>query len=450
MSHQRKTLSGWGRYPVVDASVLTLRSTPDAVANLLDTSDSVIARGMARSYGDASLPTASGRAVKTRWLDRFIAFDPETGILTAEAGVTLESIVDVAVPAGWFLPVSPGTRFVSLGGAIASNIHGKNHHKVGAIVRFVEELEVLTGKGRVRCSPSCNAPLFFATVGGYGLTGLILSATIRLRKIETTSIAARFIKVASLEEALAIDLSVSEDYEYSVTWLDALAPKQNLGRGIVMLGNHARRDELPVSCQARPLRHRWARAFGPPDMIPGWLLNPFTNRIFNTAYGNRFLGREASSLVGLESWFYPLDRVSDWNRFYGKTGFVEFQCSLPTDSAGAGMRALLSRIQVAGTGSFLAVYKRMGHDAVTMPFAIPGFTLAIDFGLQQPRVLTLIAELERIVIEHGGRVYLSKDASMGPETFRRMYPEYAEWSNVVAEWAPGKLFRSRMSDRLAL
>jgi len=405
---------------------------------------------MGRSYGDVGLPATGGVAVQTRWFDRFLDFDAEAGTITAEAGVTLEQIVDLCLPRGWFLPVTPGTRFISVGGAIASNVHGKNHHHAGAIVNFIESLELLSEGGVLGCSRTVNPDVFFATVGGYGLTGLILRATLRLRRVDSSLIEAKFVKASCLEEAIEIDFSSGNDYEYSVTWLDALAGVRNLGRGLVMLGNHAEAERLPAPLRRHGLENRWSPTFRAPPVFPGWVLNTASNKMLNTAYGNRFIGREKKAFVGLESWFYPLDRVLDWNRFYGRHGFVEFQCSLPENSAQAGMRVLLSRIRKAGLGSFLAVYKRIGHDGVTLPFAVPGLTLAMDFGLRRPEVLPLLDELDRVVIDHGGRIYLSKDARMKPATFRQMYPEYETWREVVRKVSPRGIFRSGMSERLGL
>lgn len=407
---------------------------------------------MGRSYGDASLASdqKDSAAIITRWQNRLLDLDPDRGFLTAEAGTTLERILDTIIPHGWFLPVTPGTRFVSLGGALAGNVHGKNHHVSGSIVRFVNWLDVLTEGGVLRCSADQNAELFFATVGGYGLTGLILRASLRLKKIESAWIKARLLHVADLDAGLLLSETLDRDYEYSVTWIDALARGKKLGRGIAMFGYHASPAELDPSRRAEPLRNRWKRRIVAPRNFPGAALNNVTNHIFNFAYRHRFLGRERNGLLCLESWFYPLDRIVAWNRFYGRAGFVEYQCALPRPTAAAAMRDILERVQAARVGSFLAVYKRISDDGVAMPFAIPGYTLSLDFGLRNPDIFPLLDALDRIVVQYGGRICLSKDARLSAEMFREMYPEYPRWRAIVSKWAPSGRFSSRLSQRLRL
>lgn len=449
MKVARSIMAGWGNHPVVDARRVEPSRPPGDVA-LLSGDIPLIPRGKGRSYGDASLPAPYGTAIDTRWLNKFVGFDSERGIVSAESGTSLEQLLDVIVPRGWFLPVSPGTRLISLGGALASNIHGKNHHRRGGIVDFVESLTALTENGPVECSRHQESELFRATVGGYGMTGVITQATLRLMRIETSLIEHRLIKVPDLATAMSVCEENDERYEYSVTWLDNLAGGNALGRGMVMLGNHARLDALPASRRGRALDLSWKRQLSAPRRFPGQLLNNVSNRLFNWAYGNKFLGRETTGLSTFESWFYPLDGIANWNRFYGAGGFVEYQCAIPLESAAAGLRAVLKRVHDRGLGSFLAVYKRIGRDNVTLPFAMPGYTLCLDFAAGRPGLYETLDELDEIVIEHGGRVYLSKDSRLKPAVFRRMYPEYPEWRAVVDRYAPGCRFQSRLSQRLEL
>ncbi len=450
-SNNSKTLllSGWGNYPQASCHCA---EPVDAAADWRDFGGfpHLIARGMGRSYGDASLAPVGSLVVATRWQNKFLAFDREQGLLTAQAGVTLGEIIDVIVPTGWFLPVTPGTRLVSLGGVLASNIHGKNHHAAGAIVQFVESLRVQTESGGFDCSRAQHAELFFATVGGYGLTGIITQATLRLKKIETAWIDARFVKVPDLDTAMATSLELEKQFEYSVVWIDSLARGKNFGRGIVMAGNHAKLSDLAGRAAAQPLRNDWSPPVTAPAKFPGWILNNATNRLFNFAYAHRFPGREARQLVRFEPWFFPLDRVAGWNRFYGGRGFVEYQCALPLATAAAGGRELLERIARAGLGSFLSVFKRIGDDAVTLPFAMPGWTLAMDFGIRGPELFPVLDELDKIVLRHGGKIYLSKDARLKADTFRAMYPELPRWRAVVEKFNPARRFQSRLSQRLQL
>lgn len=443
-------LAGWGNCPQASCH---LAEPADAAADWqnFESFPHLIARGMGRSYGDASLAPAGSLVVGTRWQNKFLAFDRAQGLLTAQAGVTLGEIIDVTVPAGWFLSVTPGTRHVSLGGALASNIHGKNHHAVGAIVQFVESLRVLTEQGVFDCSRTQHAELFFATVGGYGLTGLITQATLRLKKIETAWIDARFVKVPDLDTAMAVSLELEKQFEYSVVWIDSLARGKHFGRGIVMAGNHAKLSDLAgAAAAAQPLHNAWSPTLSAPRKFPGWVLNNATNRVFNFAYAHRFPGREARQLVRFEPWFFPLDRVAGWNRFYGGRGFVEYQCALPLATAAAGGRELLERIRRAGLGSFLSVFKRIGDDAAMLPFAMPGWTLAMDFGVRGPELFPVLDELDKIVLQHGGKIYLSKDARLKADTFRAMYPELPRWMAVVEKFNPARRFQSRLSQRLQL
>jgi decaprenylphospho-beta-D-ribofuranose 2-oxidase len=253
-----------------------------------------------------------------------------------------------------------------------------------------------------------------------------------------------------LNEALDLDLQHEEEFEYSVTWLDALAGPSRLGRGMLMLGNHAGVDRVRSAGLREKLEVKWNRTVTAPRGMPGIFLNKASNLALNTAYANRFAGKSKEGLVGIESWFYPLDRVRDWNRFYGKSGFVEFQCSLPSSSARAGMKRLLAEVRRAGQGSFLAVYKRVGNDGSMMPFASSGFTLAMDFGLRARGVIQLIAQLIQIVREHGGRLYLSKDACMKPDDFHATYPEYSVWNSVRKKLDPEGMMASHMSRRLEM
>lgn len=451
MKSSRSVLSGWGHFPRAQCRCVV---SIDPIENLdcLAQFPRVIARGMGRSYGDASLAAnqEDSAAVITRWQDKLLDFDRDRGILTAQAGTTLERILDAIIPHGWFLPVTPGTRFVSLGGALAANVHGKNHHLRGAIVKFVNWLDVLTERGVVRCSAEQDAELFYATIGGYGLTGLILRASLRLKKIESAWVRTHLVRAVDLEAGIELCETLDAGYEYSVTWLDALARGKNLGRGIVMLGNHVALDQLDAASREEPLRNCWTTRFVAPKNFPGAALNNVTNHVFNFAYSHRFLGRERDGFSRFESWFYPLDRIVGWNRFYGRNGFVEYQCALPASTAATGMREILERIQTARVGSFLAAYKRISDDGVAMPFAMPGYTLALDFGLRHREIFHVLDELDRIVVQHGGRVCLSKDARLSAEMFREMYPEYPRWRETVSAWAPSGRFASRLSQRLRL
>lgn len=412
-------LGGWGRYPVADCRVADLRDETGARDAVLRASGTLIARGQGRSYGDAALNPAG--TLLTRRLNRFLAFDPQTGDLTCESGVLLDDILSVFVRRGWFPPVTPGTRQVSLGGMIAADVHGKNHHQAGPFCRHIRVLDLMLADGRVvTCSPDREPGLFRATCGGMGLTGIILRATVRLMPIETAWIRQRVIRCASLSEVMAA-FAAAGDASYSVAWIDGLSGGGALGRSVLFLGEHARRQDLPPSLRQHPLRVPEHRRLSVPVPLPGAVLSPSMVRLFNGVYFRR--AQEGTGLVDLDSFFYPLDAVRHWNRIYGRRGFVQFQCVLPLAASAEGLARLLAVTAAAGLGSFLSVLKLFGPGPGGMlSFPMEGYTLALDFPLSAA-VPGLLRRLEAIVCDHGGRLYLAKDALMTPQTFRSGYPE---------------------------
>ena len=448
MKYSEKILSGWGNFNEIKCFCAEPK---ESIKNVDEISsfNHLIARGKGRSYGDSSLPDDDALALLMKWQNKFLYFDKEQGLLKAEAGITFEEILDLIIPFGWFLPVTPGTRHITLGGALASNVHGKNHHKSGPIVNFVESFEILTEKGKFICTPKENNSLFYATIGGYGLTGIIQNATIKLKRIETAFINTRLIKISSLAEGMALCQELDDKYEYSVTWLNIFSLKKHLGSGLVMLGNHAKFEDLPAKYKKKPLKNTWKLTFNAPRIFPSIMLNNFTNKIFNFAYGNKFIGKEHRSILNFESWFFPLDAINNWNILYGKRGFIEYQFALPVDRAETGMREIVKHIQKNKMGSFLAVYKRMGDDMVTLPFSMPGYTLAIDFKVND-KIFGVMNELDELVIQNKGKIYLSKDSRLSASGFRAMYPEYEKWLKIVDTYSPRRIFQSKLSKRLGL
>ncbi|MDB5047926.1 MAG: linked oxidase-like protein [Fibrobacteres bacterium] len=409
-------------------------------------------RGQGRSYGDASLPASNHLAVNSYRLDRFLSFNPFSGVVDAEAGVTLHAILRIAVPRGFFLPVTPGTMFVSLGGAIASNVHGKNHHHSGSLEHFILELEVATPSGTFVCSPDAHPELFRATVGGYGLTGFITRARLRLKPIETAQVDCLRLRAPGLDSLFALLSKHDAGFEYSVAWLDTLARGRHLGRGVLMLGNHAplagtERDAAGGEKSAA-LMHAEARKFKVPFAMPRALLNrPFLSA-FNRAF-YRF-SRNGKSREGFEGFFYPLDRIRDWNLLYGKPGFFQYQCVIPDPRGEDGIAAALAFLSGNGLGAFLSVLKRCGDDQVMLPFCKRGYTLALDIPFRGKESLRLLDRLDALVLTYGGRVYLTKDARLSAETFRAMYPESKAWMETVRRYNPSATSNSRMAERLEL
>lgn len=435
-------LSGWGRYPLAEGRLSTPRDLPALAALVQD--GPLIARGMGRAYGDAAI---GPHAVSMLAFNRMISFDEATGQLVAEAGVTLGEIIAAFLPQGWFLSVTPGTQFVSLGGAIAADVHGKNHHVDGSFGSFVDWLEVMGADGQItRTTP--GEDLFALTLGGMGLTGIIHRAAIRLRSVETGWIRQTTQAAPSLDAALAIFESTAQA-TYSMAWIDCAATGARMGRSLVMTGEHATRRELPAARRARPFdtpRHAGPRV---PFDLPGFLLNPWSIRAFNELYYWKGSRAQPMSLVGWEPFFYPLDAIRDWNRIYGRRGFLQFQCVVPLESHAEGLRAILTAISRTGAGSFLAVLKRFGPQDSRLSFPMEGYTLALDFPVND-RSLALMPDLDRITADHGGRFYLAKDARISAETHRRTDPRFA----ALADWRAARglttRFSSAQSRRLGL
>ena len=438
-------LSGWGRYPRIEAR-LVRPDALDAVPGLM-AAGPLIARGNGRAYGDAAISRQA--TLDMRPFNRMASFDPDTGVLVAEAGVLLAEVIDVFLPRGWFPLVTPGTKFVSLGGAIAADVHGKNHHKDGAFSACVEWLELVGPDGTVRrASRSENADLFGWTCGGMGLTGVIRRAAIRLRPVETGWIRQRAIPAPNL--AAAMDLfEAAQDATYSVAWIDCLASGRARGRSIVMLGEHAIRAELRDRQRADLFVERRKGAKTVPFDFPQFALNPLSVRAFNQLYYAAGRWNAGESLIDFDSYFYPLDALLEWNRIYGKAGFAQFQCVIPLAASAQGMDALLAAIARSGQGSFLAVLKRMGAQDSRFSFPMEGYTLALDFPIRR-ETPALFTELERIVVDHGGRFYLAKDAFLSPETLRAADPRTAAFTAMRGETGSGARFVSALSERLAL
>ncbi|MFO0946060.1 MAG: FAD-binding oxidoreductase [Planctomycetota bacterium] len=443
-----RDLSGWGNFPRVRCAVVELKE-PFSNLDPFESFVYLTARGQGRSYGDASLAAEGGAVLQTSPNGPIIALDSLQGTITVDAGVTLERVLDVVVPKGWIVPVMPGTRFVSMGGAVAGNIHGKNHHRRGAIGKFVDQITLLTETGRFTCGPTEHRELFLATIGGFGMTGLIQSVKLRLLPLSTSRILARRVRCVDFEQILARLDEEDGRHEYSLAWIDTLAKGRSLGRGIVMFGDHAAVSDLPQLEQKNPLQLKWKREKRVPPSLGKVLLGRWCNHLFN-ALQYHWGGRSsAESLVEMEPWFFPLDGLRDWNQLYGPPGFLQYQFVIPRDhEPRIAFRKVLERLLKRKIGSFVAGLKTLGNDDVLLPFAREGYTFGIDFGFRDRDIRVLLSELDKIVLDHGGRVCLSKDSRLTAEMFRGMYPEFESWIKVVRQYAPTGRFRSRMSYRL--
>ncbi len=409
----------WGRWPRHEHHVFSLsnRFAP------LPVFDSMLPYGNGRSYGDVC-QNDGGHLLVTRGLDRFIAFDPASGVLDCEAGVLLSEIIDLVLPRGWFPMVTPGTRFVTIGGAIANDVHGKNHHRAGSFGNHVLDFDLLRSDGSVlRCSRDVNREWFAATVGGLGLTGLILRARIQLRPVPGPWIGGDSLRFGSLNEFFALSTASDAGYEYTVAWIDCAAAGRNLGRGVFMRGNH-----VPAS--------GWepnGRSLRMPLTPPLSLINSVSLRLFNQLYFHRPGARLDNAVWHYRPFFYPLDSVLEWNRIYGPKGFFQYQCAVPQQGAEEALTEMLRRIAKSGLGSFLAVLKLFGHvpSQGMLSFPRPGATLALDFPNRGPVTLALLESLDAITRDVGGAVYPAKDARMSSVSFKQYYPAWKEFARYV-------------------
>lgn len=380
-------------------------------------------------------------------LNRLLSFDEEAGVLETEAGVGLGEILDAFMPRGFFLPVVPGTRFVTVGGAIASDIHGKNHHQDGTFSNFVVDLTLLTPGGElVRCSPELYRDLFWATVGGMGLTGIIVMARIQLRRVTTGYISVDYRKAGDLDAALRLFDEADDQYPYSVAWIDCLSKGKSLGRSVLMFGDHATLER--VKDDGLDKRAGRARLQVPFD-APGVVLNRLSVQAFNSLYYAVHRTRD-DAVSTTDQFFFPLDGVNNWNRLYGRRGFVQYQAVIPLESGVAGVRRLLEGLSASGMSSFLAVLKKMGPGGEGhLSFPIEGYTLALDIPRRRG-VGKLLGALDRVVLDHGGRIYLTKDASLVAGSFRQMYPRLPRFESVKNAIDPEGRFSSSQARRLGI
>jgi len=407
------THQSWGRYPRAQQEIQPLRSRFDLPE--FTAGKRYLPQGLGRSYGDSCL-NDGGVLLTTRRLDRFIAFDEQAGVLECEAGVSLQEILELVLPRGWFLPVTPGTAQVTVGGAIANDVHGKNHHAAGSFGHHLLEFELLRSDGqRLRCAPDHNTALFIATIGGLGLTGLILRARLQLRRVPGPGIAGEETRFGSLEEFFQLTAAADGRYEYTVSWIDCLSRQ---GRGRFSAGNHS------AGAGIAPPRRQPALPLTPPLS----LVNGLSLRLFNQLNYTRPPAGRRERHWHYRPFLYPLDAIRNWNRMYGPRGFLQYQCVLPPPAAQAGVAEMLKLIAASGEGSFLAVLKVFGDlpSLGLLSFARPGVTLAVDFPHRGASTLALLDRLDAVSRAAGGAVYPAKDARMSGAAFRQYCPRWAE------------------------
>ena len=441
-----RLLTGWGR---TSPSRATVVETPDVdvIADALREAGprGALARGLGRSYGDVA-QNAGGVVLDMTACRGIERLDERTGTLTALAGTSFDEILQAIVPRGWFVPVTPGTRFVTLGGAIANDVHGKNHHVDGGIGDHVVSLDLLSPVDGVVTAVTPEDAAFSATVGGMGLTGVIVRATLRLHPIETSSMRVDTDRARDLDELMSLMAHGDERARYSVAWVDCLARGRSLGRGVLTRGDHAIREEVPS--RGDPLEYRPGHLPGVPSSMPNVVSTPAI-RAFNAAWFRRAPRKERGRIQPLTSFFHPLDAVPNWNRLYGRAGLVQYQLAVPFGSEGV-VRSAIELLSGAGAGSFLAVLKRFGRGRGGMSFPIEGWTLALDLPAADRSLRPLLERVDRSVAEAGGRVYLAKDSRLDPALLLEMYPDLDRWREERARLDPASVLRSDLDRRLDL
>ncbi len=447
---EEQTLFGWGHHPVERCRVFRPeRATSTRPLVVSEDAPGLIARGRGRAYGDAALNAGQG-VVSTERLDRFLAFDEETGLLHCEAGVTLPEIIDLLLPRGWFFPVTPGTKHISVGGAVAADVHGKNHHRDGSIGGFLRELTVRLADGeRVVCAPSIRPDLFHATVGGMGLTGIVLDAKIQLKPVETAWVRSVTTRTGDIDETLERVIEGDRAHGYAVNWIDCQTRGRHMGRAVLLRADEATVAEVPAEQRARPLEISPPTQLTVPFSMPSGLMNRFATAAFNALY--YAANRPGEAVVNFEQYFYPLDAIHRWNRIYGRRGVLQYQVVIPTDRARDTVKRMIERIAASRRPSFLGVIKSMGDEGDgLLSFPRPGLTLSVDFPYPDDALTALLHGLDELVLEAGGRVYLAKDSCLRAEHVPLMYPNLERWRAVKQAVDPHGRFSSSLSRRLGL
>ncbi len=445
-------LTGWGRVSPSSAE-LAEPATIDSAAQLLRAGADirgVIARGLGRSYNNAA-QSADGVVISTARMNRIIELDATTGLVTCEAGVSLEQLMVAGLPAGWFVPVSPGTRQVTIGGAIAADVHGKNHHVAGSFARHVPSLQILLPDGDVRTVTSSSDPaLFWATAGGMGLTGIIVRATVQLKRVATSRVRVDTVRTADIDETMAMLAEHDRRYGYTVAWSDSMARGASLGRSVITSGDFADLADLPPADRADPFAFRPGARVGVPAGFPPGLINRYTVRLANEAWYRKAPRSRTGELQTIGAFFHPLDGIRNWNRVYGPGGFRQYQYVVPFGQEAA-VRRSFELVSEAHAPSFVTVLKRFGEsDPGLLSFPMAGWTLALDFPARTPGLARLLGQLDQLVLEAGGRVYLAKDSRVPAEVLAGMYPRLPEFRKLRAELDPAEILASDLSRRLGL
>lgn len=429
-------IKSWGLYPSVNSKILSFNSI-DKLSKILNDKNIFIPYGNGRSYGDSAL---NHNVLLCREYNKILNFDENLGTIECQSGVLLSEVIERCVSQGWFLKITPGTKLITIGGAIASDIHGKNHHKDGCFSECVEELTLMLPKDKsiISCSKESNKELFYATCGGMGLTGVIISAKIKLKKINSIFINQKTIKTKNLKETFDAFEDYS-NYPYSVAWIDCLSKGKKLGRSVVMVGDFADDGYL---------EYKKGFKLNIPFNFPSFLISSFTVKLFNFFYYNFLNSHKSTKKVHFDSFFYPLDKINNWNRIYGKNGFTQYQFIFPKDKSYKGLEEILNTISSSGKGSFLAVLKLYGKSNKNfLSFPMEGYSLALDFKIEQG-LFDLLNQLDEIVLKYNGRIYLSKDVRVSKETFEKGYPMINKFRDLRKKYKMNQTLQSLQSIRV--
>ncbi len=444
MKFYEDTLSGFGKDPRVKCKVIApneFKQLPELVNG-----ETIIPRGLGRSYGDASI-NENNFVLSSTLLNKFISFDEAKGILHCESGVSYEDILNAFVHRGWFPAVTPGTKYVTMGGAAASDVHGKNHHNEGGFSNFLLSFKIVLANGEMKhCSRQDNSHLFWATVGGMGLTGFITEVEIQLKKIETPFINHKAIKVNNIEKLFEEFEKHDDDFIYSVAWVNISAKGRSLGKSLLLLGNHASEKELPSSFAKKKINLE--KKLPVPLELPSFTLNNLSIGIFNSLY--YMFSSNKNKFIHYDKFFYPLDSIMNWNNVYGKRGFLQYQFIISPEHGLEAMKKILNKLIEHNAFSFLSVLKKMSDQKGLLSFPFRGYTLAMDFPKTE-KVLLMCKELDKIVLYYGGRTYLTKDSTLDEPTFKKMYDgNWQEWIELKKKYDPKNRFNSNLARRVGL
>ncbi|MCU1394595.1 MAG: putative oxidoreductase [Ilumatobacteraceae bacterium] len=449
----RTSLTGWGRTAPSSASVVEVAA--DAVATTVRGADlsahrGLLVRGLGRSYGDAA-QNGGGMVLRLEGAAADAVIDADRHEVTVGAGVSIDELLRVIVPRGYFVPVTAGTRFVTIGGAIASDIHGKNHHVDGSFGNHVREMTMLLADGSTTIvSPTVRPELFWATIGGMGLTGIVLQATIDLIPIETSCLIVDTQRASDLDHVMALMEEGDDHYRYAVAWIDLMAKGRHLGRSVLSHGEHARLEHLPPDCHDRALDYHAGVIASVPPVVPISAMNRVTIKAFNELWFRKSPKHAVGALQSIPTYFHPLDMIGAWNRVYGPHGFVQYQILVPFGREHT-LRQVIERLASSGAASFVTVLKRFGAaNPAPLSFPAPGWTLTLDIPAGTHGLATMLHELDHLVLDAGGRHYMAKDSHTTPDAIRRGYPRLAEWQAVRESVDPDGVWQSDLGRRLGL